>query len=85
MARYDKILAEEGSLEFKTDNTELFHFSLEQIKEYGWKVFRYTYDLHHHEEMNKGNIMTEYEEKFSAKGNPINKLIAGRASETSAE
>ena len=85
LARYDKILAEEGSLEFKTDNTELFHFSLEQIKEYGWKVFRYTYDLHHHEEMNNGFIFTEYEEKFSAKGNPINKLIAGRASETSAE
>ena len=37
-----------------------------------------TYDLHHNEEMNKGNIMTEYEEKFSQKGNPINKLIAVR-------
>ena len=77
-ARYDKILAEDGTVEFKTDNTELFNFSLEQIREYGWTVLSYTYDLHHHEEMNKGNIMTEYEEKFSAKGNPINKLIAGR-------
>ena len=57
-------------MEFKTDNTELFNFSLEQIREYGWTVLSYTYDLHHHEEMNKNNIMTEYEEKFSAKGNP---------------
>ena len=31
--------------------------------------------------MNKNNVMTEYEEKFSAKGNPINKLIAGRGKE----
>ncbi|WP_418450979.1 tRNA (guanosine(46)-N7)-methyltransferase TrmB, partial [Blautia sp.] len=81
-ARYDKIIAEDGTVEFKTDNTELFNFSLEQIREYGWKILSYTYDLHHHEEMNKGNIMTEYEEKFSAKGNPINKLIAGRGTET---
>ena len=65
--------------------TELFNFSLEQIREYGWTVLSYTYDLHHHEEMNKGNIMTEYEEKFSAKGNPINKLIAGRGTETPTE
>ena len=84
-ARYDKILAEDGTVEFKTDNTELFNFSLEQIREYGWTVLSYTYDLHHHEEMNKGNIMTEYEEKFSAKGNPINKLIAGRGTETPTE
>lgn len=84
-ARYDKILAEDGTVEFKTDNTELFNFSLEQIREYGWTVLSYTYDLHHHEEMNKGNVMTEYEEKFSAKGNPINKLIAGRGTETPTE
>ena len=58
-ARYDKILAEDGTVEFKTDNTELFNFSLEQIREYGWTVISYTYDLHQHEEMNKGNIMTE--------------------------
>ena len=36
------------------------------------------YDLHHNDEMNAGNIMTEYEEKFSSRGNPINKLIAVR-------
>ena len=60
------------------DNTELFNFSLEQVKEAGWELLAYTYDLHHQEEMNKGNIMTEYEQKFSEKGNPINKLIAQR-------
>lgn len=78
LARYEKVLVENGRVEFKTDNTELFNFSLEQVKEAGWELLAYTYDLHHQEEMNKGNIMTEYEQKFSEKGNPINKLIAQR-------
>ena len=78
LARYEKILVPGGQLEFKTDNTELFNFSLEQVREAGWTIDRYTYDLYHHEILNKGNIMTEYEEKFSAKGNPINKMIAVR-------
>lgn len=78
LERYEKILVQGGRVEFKTDNTELFNFSLEQVKEAGWYLGKYTYDLHHQEEMNAGNIMTEYEEKFSLKGNPINKLIARR-------
>ena len=76
LARYERVLKEDGLLEFKTDNTGLFEFSLEQIEEAGWTLLAHTYDLHHNEELNQGNIMTEYEEKFSAKGNPINKLIA---------
>ncbi len=78
LRRYEKILTMGGTVEFKTDNTPLFNFSLEQIKEAEWTVQAFTYDLHHNEEMNKGNVMTEYEEKFSGKGNPINKLIAVR-------
>lgn len=78
LARYEKVLAPEGQVEFKTDNTPLFDFSLEQVKEAGWRLIAHTYDLHHNKEMNRGNIMTEYEEKFSSKGNPINKLIIKR-------
>ncbi len=78
LGRYEKILPEGGMLEFKTDNTQLFNFSLDQIREAGWLLCSFTYDLHHHEEMNKDNVMTEYEEKFSQKGNPINKLVAMR-------
>lgn len=77
-ARYDQILAKEGHLEFKTDNQELFTFSLEEIPKAGWHLDAYTRDLHHDEVLNHGNIMTEYEEKFSSKGNPICKLIASR-------
>lgn len=76
LKRYEDVLVKEGKVEFKTDNTELFNFSLEQVEEAGWVLLAHTYDLHHNQEMNQGNIMTEYEAKFSAKGQPINKLIA---------
>ena len=78
LKRYEGVLSEDGEVEFKTDNTELFKFSLEQVGEAGWVLLAHTYDLHHNLEMNEGNVMTEYEQKFSAKGQPINKLIAGR-------
>ena len=81
-ARYDKILAEDGTVEFKTDNRDLFEFSLEEVKEAGWNLENYTFDLHHNEEMVQGNVMTEYEEKFSSMGNPICKLIAKQGAHT---
>ena len=76
LERYDQILVLEGSVEFKTDNRDLFEFSLEEVKEAGWTLEASTFDLHHDEELLKGNVMTEYEEKFSSMGNPIHKLIA---------
>lgn len=79
LEKYAHVLPTGGRIEFKTDNTELFRFSLEQIREAaGWILEEYTYDLHHQEEMSRGNVMTEYEEKFSAKGNPIHKMVAVR-------
>ena len=78
LVQYDKVLAKEGVVEFKTDNRPLFEFSLEQVEEAGWKLLGHTFDLHHDETMNQGNVMTEYEEKFSSMGNPIHKLIATR-------
>lgn len=78
LTRYDKILREDGRLEFKTDNRDLFEFSLEETKEAGWKIQQHTFDLHKDETMNAGNIMTEYEEKFSSMGNPIHKMIIYR-------
>ena len=73
---YQQFLKQDGDLEFKTDNEGLFDYSLLSIPEAGWTLTAVTRDLHHDERMNQGNIMTEYEEKFSAKGNPIFKLIA---------
>ena len=76
--QYDKVLAQNGVVEFKTDNRPLFEFSLEQVEEAGWRLLAHTFDLHNDKAMNEGNVMTEYEEKFSSMGNPIHKLIATR-------
>lgn len=78
LERYDYILKPEGRLEFKTDNRELFDFAVEELPEAGWKTQALTYDLHGEEDMLAGNIMTEYEEKFSSMGNPICKYIIYR-------
>ena len=79
LARYDQFLAKDGRLEFKTDNVGLFDFSLEEINNSDvWHLDVHTYDLHEDPMLNFGNVMTEYEEKFSSKGNPICKLIASR-------
>lgn len=78
LERYDAVLAEGGTVEFKTDNRDLFDFSVEEVKEAGWKLLACTYDLHHDEELSRGNVMTEYEEKFSSMGNPIHKLVTAR-------
>ena len=77
LERYNNILTPEGRVMSKTDNKDLFDFSLEQVEEAGWILENHTYDLHH-SEYNEGNVMTEYEEKFSAKGNPICRLVAYR-------
>ena len=74
LARYENILKEDGNVIFKTDNRELFDFSLEQVKEANWVLQNYTYDLHN-SEYNEGNVMTEYEEKFSKEGKAINRMV----------
>ena len=78
MARYDIILKPDGQVEFKTDNKDLFDFSLEEIKEADWELPVVTFDLHNDSVLNEGNVMTEYETRFSQMGNPICKLIAVR-------
>lgn len=79
LERYEKILTPGGRVEFKTDNRGLFDFSLEQAPLAGWKIEAKTYDLHHDAVLCEGNVMTEYEEKFSSQGNPIHKMIITRA------
>ena len=78
LARYDEILNPAGDLEFKTDNKDLFTFAEEEVAETKWEIRAITYDLHNDSKMCEGNVMTEYEEKFSSKGNPIYKYIIGR-------
>ena len=76
LERYRQILAPEGQLEFKTDNQILFDFALEEARASGWIIEACTYDLHADPVLSEDNVMTEYEERFSAQGNPICKLIS---------
>ncbi len=78
LRRYDEILIPDGVIEFKTDNHDLFQFALEELEPAGWKIVQMTEDLHNNEQMMEGNVMTEYEERFSSKGNPIYKYVIAR-------
>ncbi len=71
LERFYRILKANGEIEFKTDNRELFDFAMGEYEKAGFSLEYHSYDLHSDEEEMKRNIMTEYEEKFSAKGNRI--------------
>ena len=70
---YKKILKSGGEIHFKTDNRNLFDFSLEQFAEKNFEVRELTFDLHANEPAE--NIRTEYENKFSAQGFKINRCV----------
>ncbi|KAF0336048.1 tRNA (guanosine(46)-N7)-methyltransferase TrmB [Pediococcus acidilactici] len=72
---YEQILVEHGKLEFKTDNQGLFEYSLTSLNNYGMIFEGVWLDLHNSPE-NEDNVETEYEHKFSEKGQPIYKLVA---------
>ena len=72
---YKQILTDDGEIVFKTDNEGLFDFSLEEFSAAGFELDGLTRDLHN-SEYNAGNIETEYERNFSAKGFPIHRVRA---------
>lgn len=69
LARYEQVLVPQGRIDFKSDNAALFAFTLAEFQAHGWRLEEVTYDLHHSRLENEA--MTEYEAKFSAKGQPI--------------
>ncbi|MBQ8690497.1 MAG: tRNA (guanosine(46)-N7)-methyltransferase TrmB [Phascolarctobacterium sp.] len=70
LAKYAQLLGPGGHMRFKTDNRALFDFSVEEFKEFGCEIIALSYDLHNSEYDNP--VQTEYEQKFSALGTPIN-------------
>ncbi|MDM5228812.1 tRNA (guanosine(46)-N7)-methyltransferase TrmB [Cytobacillus sp. NJ13] len=66
---YEDILGDKGEIHFKTDNQGLFESSLMSFSEYGMLLTFVSLDLHNSDY--EGNIMTEYEEKFSSRGSRI--------------
>ncbi|MDQ6599968.1 tRNA (guanosine(46)-N7)-methyltransferase TrmB [Bacillus salipaludis] len=69
LKKYEDILIDGGEIHFKTDNQGLFEYSLRSFSEYGLLLKFVSLDLHNSDY--EGNIMTEYEQKFSEKGNRI--------------
>ena len=72
---YEQLLPEGALVEFKTDNTALFDYSLEQIEGTVWERAACTRDLYADPVLLQENVPTEYEEKFVRAGNRICKLI----------
>ena len=73
LERYDAILKAGGLIEFKTDNQELFDFSVKEVQESAdrWRICVLTRDLHNDPELSRENIMTEYERRWSGEGKAI--------------
>lgn len=76
LRRYDKIFKDDFKIVMKTDNIDLFDFSVSSLEEYGYKILYLTRDLY--SENISNNIATEYEKKFVSKGIKINKVIASK-------
>lgn len=70
---YRKLLTEDGKIVMKTDNLDLFEFSLESFKENGYLLELINYD---YDGLDEGDAQTEYESYFRKEGTPIKKLVA---------
>ena len=69
LKKYESIFKKEKHIIQKTDNRDLFEYSIISYSNNGYTIENISLDLHNSEI--EGNIMTEYEEKFSSKGNNI--------------
>ena len=76
---YADVLPLGGEIHFKTDNTPLFSWSLEQFENEGWALSEKTNDLHANGPV---SVMTDYEAKFHAQGFPINRVVAVKTEAT---
>jgi tRNA (guanine-N7-)-methyltransferase len=74
LQKYVEILKDGGEIHMKTDNRLLFQYSLQSFTEFGLTLKNISLDLH--EDGLEGNVMTEYEEKFSSEGQPIYRVEA---------
>ncbi len=73
---YKKILKNNGDLFIKTDNNNLYNYSLEKLKKHKWKIIRNTNNLYKENDLLTKNIATEYEIKFHKLNKNINYIHA---------
>ena len=72
--KYEYLLKEQGILQFRTDNQGLFDFSVQELQERKWQIIASTRDLHHQKDWREDAPQTEYERKFSSRGEAIYQL-----------
>ena len=72
LEKYDKIFKKENHIVMKTDNANLFSYSIKSFNNYGYYIENITFDLSSLNDLE--NIMTEYEEKFTKLNNNIYKI-----------
>lgn len=70
--QYASLLKDTGEFKFKTDNRDLFLWSLEQFVTQKWHLAELSFDLHESNLPNDYKIKTHYEQKFTTQGIPIN-------------
>ncbi len=75
LALYKRVLTDQGRLIVKTDNVDLFNYSIEVLKENNWNIVQMTEDLHESKERTD-DVATEYEMKFVAEGKKILRVVA---------
>lgn len=69
LEKYQYILKQQGEVHLKTDNEGLFEYSLSSFSDFGCRLQQISLNLHQSEL--EGNVMTEYEQKFSEKGQRV--------------
>lgn len=76
LEKYDSLFIGDANIVQKTDNAKLFEYSLCSLSQNGYQLLELSLDLHHSEI--EGNVMTEYEEKFSKRGQNIYYVSANK-------
>ena len=74
LEKYDSIFKDIAEIFQRTDNQQLYIYSLESLSSFGYKLSDISFDLHN--SASDDLITTEYEDKFSSKGMPIYSLVA---------
>ena len=73
LEKYEDIFVDKDEIYMRTDNRDLYIYSLESFSKYGYKLNNISFDLHSSED---DLVTTEYEDKFVSIGNPIYSVVA---------
>ena len=68
LEKYDSIFMGDSDIEMRTDNEELFIYSIETSSQYGYSLYQVSFNLHRDD---PPLITTEYEDRFVKEGNSI--------------